>query len=73
MSDAILAVRRRIDLAQLTQLTSLDLQDTSFGDQGLGKLVSLQKLKLLQLRGTNVTQDAVRAMRASMLQTRIIL
>ena len=45
------------DLAELTQLQSLDLGGTEVSDVGLRELAELKQLQTLNLRGTKVTSD----------------
>ncbi len=59
-------------LAQLEELTELDLRHTLLTDAGLPYLRSLRKLKLLQLTGASVTRDGVKALRQTLLNCRIV-
>ena len=60
------------DLSNLPALLTLDLQRTAISDEGLSTLGETKQLRLLLLRGSQVTQATVAAMRKRMLKTRIV-
>jgi hypothetical protein len=59
-------------LAQLTQLTELDLRNTALTDEGLLQLKLLSGLTLLQLTGSRVTREGVKTLRQSLLNCRVV-
>ena len=59
-------------LRTLTSLETLDLSETAITDKSLDTLGEMHHLTVLGLTGTNVSQEKVREIRASMINTRII-
>ena len=59
-------------ISQLVSIETLDLSETSINDDAIAKLNSMQHLKVLVLNGSDVTQDRIRDIRASMINTRIV-
>lgn len=50
-------------LKHVPELTVLNLSFTNVSDASLKRIESLEKLKLLQMRGTKVTRPAIKALR----------
>ncbi|MBH58345.1 MAG: hypothetical protein CMJ82_14305 [Planctomycetaceae bacterium] len=59
-------------ISQLVSIETLDLSETAINDDAIAKLNSMQHLKVLVLNGSDVTQDRIRDIRASMINTRIV-
>ena len=59
-------------LAALPKLTHLDLQDAAITDAGLRQLAKFPSLKMLQLTGTQLSREALKSLRQSLLGTRIV-
>lgn len=59
-------------ISQLVSIETLDLSETAINDDAIAKLNSMQHLKVLVLSGSDVTQDRIRDIRASMINTRIV-
>ena len=59
-------------IARLPRLTQLDLCNTAVTDACVDDLMSMAKLQLLRITGTNISKEALAQMRKAMLATRIV-
>ena len=59
-------------ISQLESIETLDLSETAINDDAFAYLSSMHHLKVLVLTGSQVTQDRIREIRASMINTRIV-
>jgi len=59
-------------ISQLVSIETLDLSETAINDDSIAVLSSMHHLKVLALTGSDVTQNRIREIRASMINTRIV-